>query len=190
MLDRAVGLIADWNRRRKTRFQISVNLSSAHFRDPNGADFVLETLNRRALPAELLIIEIADTVRFENSTFMIRALAKLRTAGCRISIDDFGTGFSSISSLRALNADEIKIDPSLVAELGKNAEAKLILDSVLRIARKLRMDIIIEGVERSDQADMLRKLGCKTAQGYHFGRPRPAADWLADATYGPGVAAA
>ncbi len=190
MLDHAVEVIADWNRRRKTKFQISVNLSAAHFRDPNGADFVLETLKRRGFPAELLILEIADTVRFENNAFMIRALAKLRAAGCRISIDDFGTGFSSISSLRALNADEIKIDPSLVADLGDSAEAKLILDSVLRIARKLRMDIIVEGVEHSDQADMLRKLGCETAQGYHFGRPRPAADWLADATYGPGGAAA
>lgn len=184
MLDQAVGIMADWNRRRKTDFPVSVNLSAAHFRY-DGLGFVAEALAKHEYAPELLTIEISEKVRLEQTDEMTRRLIELRTLGCRISIDDFGTGFASFSNLPELAADEIKIDPSLVADADNNTDAQLILDGVLRVARKSRAEVIVEGVERQAQADILRQMGCGMAQGFHFGRPRPAAEWLADATYGP-----
>ena len=184
MLDNAVGVVADWNRRRKTCFPISVNLSSAYFRHEDGVRFVIETLARHEFPADQLTIEVAESVRFERNPDLAKQFSELRAAGCRISIDDFGTGFSSFATIQSLGADEIKIDPGLVSELDENDDAKLIFDAVLRMGRNLHMDIVIEGVEREAQAELLRTMGCQNAQGYHLGEPRPAVDWLADATYG------
>ena len=184
MIDRAVQVMADWNRRRKTSFPVSVNLSALHLEREMGVQFILDCLQRHRLAPELLTIEVTETTNLSKWRHF-DGLSGLREAGCRISIDDFGTGYSSLARLRSLPADEIKIDRMLASELVDNKDARFVLDAVLVLASNLEMEVVIEGIEDEDQLAVLIELGCHQGQGFLFGKPRPALDWLADATYGP-----
>ena len=184
MIDRTIQTMADWNRRRKTSFPVSVNLSALHLRPDKGVEFILDCLHRHRLPAELLTVEVTETAQLAVLN-QVKGLIGLREAGCRIAIDDFGTGYASLARLRALPADEIKIDRLLVSELTESDEARHILEAVLLLAGNLGMVVVAEGLENEAQLKCLADLGCLYGQGYLFGQPRPALDWLADATYGP-----
>ena len=184
VIDRAVKTMADWNRRRKTNFSISVNLSALNLRADKGVEFILDCLHRHSFPPELLTVEVTETAKLAVLT-ELKGLAALQAAGCRISIDDFGTGYASLERLRILPADEIKLDRKLISELVGSDEVGFILDAVLSLAGNLGMDVVAEGIEEDAQLTALLEKGCRYGQGYLFGHPRPALDWLADATYGP-----
>ena len=108
-------------------------------------------------------------------------IAMIHDMGARISIDDFGTGFSSLAYLRKTVADEIKIDRSLVMDIETSDPSRFLLDAVLDIARNLELDVIVEGVETPAQVDLIRAMGANRAQGYHFGKPMPADEALMQA---------
>ncbi len=183
VLKTAVEIIADWNRRYSTSFSVSVNLSGLHFRRPESLSFVNDALLRHGLPPELLTLEITETIQIANWEQVGESVAELRSRGCRISIDDFGTGYSSLAYLRIISADELKIDKSLIAEIETSGESQFILDAVLDLARSLGLEVVVEGIERPEQRDILRKLGCINGQGYLFDRPKPAEEALAGATF-------
>jgi diguanylate cyclase (GGDEF)-like protein len=185
MLDRATSLMSDWNRRHRTGFSISVNLSALHLLQGDAMNAVPEVLSRYGLPPDLLTLEITETVQLDNWDRVSQALSVLRQTGCRIAIDDFGTGYSSLAYLRAISADELKIDKSLVAEIETSTDAQVILEAVCKLAGSLKMDVVVEGIERESQARLLLEMDFVHGQGFLYGRPRPAADWLADVTYGP-----
>jgi len=102
----------------------------------------------------------------------------------RIAIDDFGTGYSSLAYLREFPVNILKIDRSFVVPLGTDERAQALLGSILSIADALSLDVIVEGVETAEQAEILVDLGCSVAQGYYFGRPQSAAD-LGSAEFWP-----
>ncbi len=183
VLDTAVEIIANWNRSYSTDFSVSVNLSGLHFRGAGSLSFVTDALQRHSLPPELLTLEITETVQLANWEQVGQSVAELRSRGCRISIDDFGTGYSSLAYLRTISADELKIDKSLIAEIETSDESKFILDAVLDLARSLGLEVIVEGVERQEQREILCKLGCTNGQGFLFDRPKPAEHALAGATF-------
>lgn len=183
VLESAVETIANWNRRHSTDFSISVNLSGLHFRRAGSLSFVNDALQRHGLPPELLTLEITETVQLANWEQVGESVAELRDRGCRISIDDFGTGYSSLAYLRTISADELKIDKSLIAEIETSGESQFILDAVLDLARSLGLEVVVEGVERPEQREILCKLGCTNGQGFLFDRPKPAETALADATF-------
>ena len=183
VLDRAIEIIADWNRRYRTSFEVSVNLSGEHFRSKEQLPFVAEALERHRFSAEMLTLEITETVQLESWDVVEATVSTLKDLGCRISIDDFGTGYSSLVYLRTISADELKIDKSLIDEIEESAEAQFILDAVIDLAGSLGLDVVVEGIERVAQKDFVSQLGCKSGQGYLFGRPAPASEALADATY-------
>ena len=110
---------------------------------------------------------------------------QLRAFGCRVSIDDFGAGYSTFRYLRNIRVDEIKIDRSLVMDIEESPAARHILESVIRMSEQLGRSTVIEGVETEGQVDLIRSFGGRTAQGFFYGKPRPALDWLADTTYRP-----
>lgn len=184
MLDEAVRIMADWNRRRKTAFTLSVNLFDVHFLTPTGTAFIAEALQAHRFPADLLTIEVAETSVFTQDGKLAPALVALRETGCRLSVDDFGAGHAPLSDLRTLSADEIKIDGRLLTDLEDSRESQAILAALLQMTNCLKIETIAEGVERVEQADTLLKLGCSNAQGFLFGHPRPALEWLSDATFG------
>ncbi len=183
VLNTAVEIIANWNRRYSTDFSVSVNLSGLHFRRAESLSFVNDALQRHGLPPELLTLEITETVQLANWEQVGESVAELRERGCRISIDDFGTGYSSLAYLRTIAADELKIDKSLIAEIETSGESQFILDAVLDLARSLGLEVVVEGVERPEQRKILCKLGCTNGQGFLFDRPKPAENALADATF-------
>jgi len=184
MLDRAIGVVADWNRRRKTDFPICVNLSACNFHSLEGAERVAACLAEHRFRADLVTIEISETAENDAKNQPAIDLSGLRALGCRVAIGGFGSGNTSLADLRRLSADEIKVDRSLLFELETSTEARFILDAVLHLARKLEIDVVIDGVDNQAHADILTDLGAVWAQGFHFGSPRQAVDWLADVTYG------
>lgn len=185
ILEEAVRIIADWNRRHRMSFAISVNMSALHLTQPGTVDFILDCIDRYALSSERLTVEITESVALEDDPAAEKALKRLRAGGCRLSIDDFGTGYSSFAYLHKLRADEIKIDRSFVTDIEGSKVARDILGTMLKLTESLEHKVIVEGVETEAQADLLIRMGCSRAQGFLFGRPRPALEWLADTTYGP-----
>lgn len=185
VLDRAVGIVADWNELHGTCFEVSVNLSGGHFVSQNSLPFVREALARHDFAAELLTLEITETVQLGSWDIAEKIVSELKAMGCRISIDDFGTGYSSLVYLRTISADELKIDKSLIDEIEVSQEARFILDAVLDLASSLGLDVVVEGIERDEQRAFLHGLGCEIGQGYLFGKPLAAAEALTEATYPP-----
>lgn len=182
VLEETAKILSNWNRDHKTNFAVSVNLSGLHFKAENGLDFVRPALEAYNLAPQLMTLEITETVQLANWQKVERDVAALRELGCRVSIDDFGSGYSSLAYLRTITADELKIDRSLLLEIDTSHEAQFILDAVLDVARSLSLEVVVEGIERPAQADLVRQLGCDTGQGYLFGKPSPAEEALAEAT--------
>jgi len=173
VLKRAVATVAEWNHQHGTDFSISVNLSALHFTSTRIVSVVEQALWDSGLDSQNLTLEITETSEMRDWKQAQHTIKELHSLGCRIAIDDFGTGFSSLAYLRATLADELKVDRSLVTELETSQDARLLLSSVFDIARNLKMDITVEGIETSAQANIVRSLGVANAQGFLFGRPNP-----------------
>jgi len=121
-------------------------------------------------------VEITEGIFMSNTRAVTDALQKLRHLGVSIALDDFGTGYSSLSYLGRLPVDKIKIDQSFVKRLPGDQEAGVIIRAVMMLSEALNKVVIAEGIETPDQAWMLKMMGCKVGQGYHFGRPKTAAE--------------
>ncbi len=190
VLDSAIGIVSDWNRRRRTDFALSVNVSALGFRGGAGADAVADALARHCFDPAKLTVEISETIGLDGAADFECITTALRRTGCRIAIDEFGSGFSSLGHLGKIAVDEIKIAPALVEDIERNPRSRVILSNLVDLARTLGIDLTVDGVLRDSQALVLRDRGCGVAQGALYGDPRPAADWLADLTYrGRGQAA-
>jgi diguanylate cyclase (GGDEF)-like protein len=150
---------------------VAINLSARHFEADNLYDFIANTLETTGARPEDLAIEITETVMMRVSDRTKDLLARLRKLGFQVVIDDFGTGFASLSYLREFPLDRLKIDKTFVGELPGNPEDSAIIRAVLALARELNLDVLAEGVERQDQADWLREAGCHMQQGYLHGHP-------------------
>ena len=165
-----------WNRGRPDDTPpvfVSVNLSARQFTKGDLVDDVGSTLQRCALEADALELEITESVLMDQSEAGIRALRDLRGLGVRLVLDDFGTGYSSLSYLKHLPLDTIKIDRSFVAGIDGAAD-RSIVDAVIALAHGLGIAVVAEGIETESQLDRLRDLGCDYGQGYLISRPVPA----------------
>lgn len=178
VLEKAARVISDWNARFGTDHAISVNLSSLNFNSPRIIGKVERILAETGLRPELLTLEITETVELRDWEKVHVILTSLRSLGCRIAVDDFGTGFSSMAYLRAIMADELKIDRALMREIETSDQARFVFDTVLDLASNLGMDVVVEGVETEAQAEIVESLGARYAQGFLFGRPEAAQDAL------------
>ena len=150
---------------------VGVNVSACQARKEGFIDIVESALSQAGLPPSQLEVEITETSLLQEMDTVITMLSKLRREGITVSLDDFGSGFSSLNYLKSLPVDNIKIDQSFVKELPKNEESKAITSSIIRLAHELRMNVIAEGVETIDQLDFLKSQGCDFVQGYLFYRP-------------------
>ncbi|CTQ76162.1 putative bifunctional diguanylate cyclase/phosphodiesterase [Roseibium alexandrii] len=183
VLDNAVREIAAWNTAYGTKYEISINISALNLAGQMVFDIVNEVLERYEFPAPLLTLEITESAELSSWDLVGQHLGKLREIGCRIAIDDFGIGYSSLAYLRHLEADEIKIDKSLVQQVETSEQAQFIIGSILELARTyLDFNVVVEGVENEAQAVKLSEIGCQKAQGFFYGKPRPAREALRSAT--------
>ncbi|MGH6611633.1 MAG: EAL domain-containing protein, partial [Burkholderiaceae bacterium] len=122
----------------------------------------------------LLTCEITESVAMEDTRTTQAAFKALGRAGIHLSIDDFGTGYSSLAYLRQLPAEELKIDRGFVLDLASSADARAIVDAVVRLAHALGLKVVAEGVENEAQRDILLQLGCDEMQGFLFAKPMSA----------------
>lgn len=153
---------------------LSFNLSSAQLMDPNITDTILSILGRVGLDPRRLELEITETAVVSCADTAERILADLRRAGVRISLDDFGTGQSSLGRLRDFSFDKIKIDRAFVSRIRTDRPSEHIIKAILTMCEGLDLEVVAEGIEESLEAEKLKNLGCLMGQGYFYGRPADA----------------
>jgi diguanylate cyclase (GGDEF)-like protein len=158
---------------------VAVNLGARNVADPQLPAEVLQLLAERDLPPGLLRLELTETDILGDPEQARQVLEQLRSLGVALAVDDFGTGFASLSQLRRLPFAELKIDRSFVMQLEADPQARHIVDSVIRLAHGLGLSVTAEGVETQQCLDVLAAIGCDVAQGYFLSRPLPGAQALA-----------
>ena len=154
--------------------RVAINLSAHQLRHADLADRIGAALRRHGVEPHLLTCEITESVAMEDASNAIRMVERLGAMGVNISIDDFGTGYSSLAYLCKLRAGELKIDRSFVLDLETSADARAVVDAVVKLAQALGLKVVAEGVETEAQHQILRSFGCHELQGFLFARPMPA----------------
>jgi diguanylate cyclase (GGDEF)-like protein/PAS domain S-box-containing protein len=165
-----------WQRAGLGTVPISVNVTGRQFHDRHLPAIIAGALMRTGLSAHNLILEVTEESLIVNSKTTERVLSELRRLGVRIAIDDFGVGYSSLSYLRRLVVNQIKLDKAFVDGLPDDTESSAIIGAVISIARRLKYTVIAEGIETRAQFEHLKALGCDAGQGFYFGAPLSAAE--------------
>ena len=150
---------------------MSVNLSARQFAEPDLVEQVRRIIVETGIDPAWLRLEVTETVAMDDAERAIQVLSALRAMGARISLDDFGTGFSSLSYLHRYPLQLLKIDRSFVSRMEANTESLQIVQTIMNLARSLNMEVIAEGAETAAEVSRLRSLGCQFCQGYFFSRP-------------------
>jgi EAL domain-containing protein (putative c-di-GMP-specific phosphodiesterase class I) len=174
VLDEATRQAAHWcEGREPLPFVMCVNLSARQFAQPDLVELVRTAVEENGLDPQCLCLEITESVVMEQTPATIATLDDLKGLGVQMAIDDFGTGYSSLGYLQRFRLDYLKVDRSFVEGLGRDPGQTAIVNAVVKLAQALDMGVVAEGVERQEQVDVLRELGCDLVQGYLFAMPEP-----------------
>jgi EAL domain-containing protein (putative c-di-GMP-specific phosphodiesterase class I) len=176
MLRRACGDAVNW----PEELFVSVNLSSAQFREGEVAALVAEVLNETGLPPARLELEITENLLIQDNEGVLAELSRLRRLGVRIAMDDFGTGYSSLSCLARFPFSKIKIGCQFIRSMTSDSTIRAIVRTIIALGKSLDVTITAEGVETEEQAAMLREFGCAQVQGFLYGYPGPAITTLTE----------
>jgi EAL domain-containing protein (putative c-di-GMP-specific phosphodiesterase class I) len=171
VLEEACRQTMEW-RANGAELTIAVNVSGRQLNDGGLPLQVSTALALSGLPAELLYLELTETLLMTDTLVTQRSIEQLHTLGVRLSIDDFGTGYSSLAYLHRFPVDELKIDRSFVSDLTSSSHPAPLVSAMVAMGKALGLEIVAEGVETPEQAAQLRTLGCDKAQGYLFARPQ------------------
>jgi diguanylate cyclase (GGDEF)-like protein len=182
-----IGEIGDWVLRRACRqaaelkamgvsMPVAVNVSAMQFEQPGFTETVLDALEQSGLPPQLLELELTESTAMREPERVISQIEPLRRIGVTFAIDDFGTGHSSLSSLTRMPFDVFKIDQSFVRDMTQDGHARIVIETILAMAKALKLQTVAEGVETTEQLAFLREQGATLAQGYLFARPMPFED--------------
>ncbi|MGC5011006.1 putative bifunctional diguanylate cyclase/phosphodiesterase [Streptosporangium sp. DT93] len=153
---------------------LSLNLSARQIMAPRFVETVESALGDSGLPPSALTLEVIEEMLVEDADETIVRLSELRALGVRLAIDDFGTGYASLALLRQLPVDMIKIDPSFVSGLGRDETLTLLTRTIVRLGHDLGLIVVAEGIERPEQLELLREMGCTRGQGFLVARPMAA----------------
>lgn len=162
--------------------QLAVNVSARQFRQGTFVDEVSEALLMSGINPNRLKIELTESLVLENVEDTIAKMQKLKVIGVIFSMDDFGTGHSSLTYLKKLPLDQLKIDQSFVRDITKDPDDAVIVQTIVAMAKNLKLDVIAEGVETEEQRSFLERCGCPAYQGYLFGKPVPIDEFEATIT--------
>jgi len=184
------GLIAsmgDWAIRQACRdaaswggqIGVSVNISPLQFREPERiVNTVKDALIRANLPSHRLTLEVTESLLIEDNKVTLEVIDELRALGVKFALDDFGTGYSSLAYLSTYPFAQVKIDQSFTRNVHTNEASKAIIEAVCQLARRLSMNVVVEGIETDQQRIAVQLLGAQRAQGYLFGKPEPMAQFM------------
>ncbi|HEX4979421.1 MAG TPA: EAL domain-containing protein, partial [Acidimicrobiales bacterium] len=155
-------------------FSVAVNLSARQLADDTLPDLLIEVLGEHRIEPSSIILEITESMVMEDAEHSVRVLRRLKECGARIALDDFGTGYSSLAYLKRFPLDQIKIDRSFVAGLGRDPEDFVIVSAIVDLGRSLGVEVVAEGVENERHLAELDVIGCPSGQGYLWSPPVPA----------------
>jgi diguanylate cyclase (GGDEF)-like protein/PAS domain S-box-containing protein len=155
--------------------EIAVNVSARQLQHPEFVDHVDNALQRADLPPHLLTLELTESVLVASGERAEQQLNVLKDRGVKLALDDFGTGYASLAYLQRLPVDIVKIDRSFTAKIDSGAADLALLEGIVGLGKALGLQLVAEGIERDAQQGIVQNLGCHGAQGFHFGRPAPAA---------------
>lgn len=175
VIEEACRTAAGW-RQHGLRMRVAVNISGHQMREEDLVDRIEAALSRNKIQPGRFTCEITESVAMDDTAVTRNNFDRMRSAGFHVSIDDFGTGQSSLATLRRLPAAELKIDRAFVSDLEETKDARLIVKSIVNMARSLNLRIVAEGVETIGQRDLLVRMGCHELQGYLFSKPMPASE--------------
>ncbi|MDQ7095777.1 EAL domain-containing protein [Desulfosporosinus sp. PR] len=159
-----------WRAQGHPFMRMAVNISARQFREPNFVKRVAEILAKTGMEPEWLELEITESIAMENGEASLEMLRRFKELGVRISIDDFGTGFSSLNYLRRMPIDTLKIDQSFIRDISSGDNGKEIVTAIIQLAKNLRLKVVAEGVETSSQWSFLRDKRCDEMQGFLFSK--------------------
>jgi EAL domain-containing protein (putative c-di-GMP-specific phosphodiesterase class I) len=162
-----------WNDFGHPEYKVNVNLSVSQLLQGNIVDTVDEVLNVSGINPANLTLEVTESLAIYDLENMTRVLRELHELGVRVALDDFGTGYSSLSYLKYLSLDVIKIDKCFVDEIGNNNFSGAFIDTVSKLASALNANVVVEGVERKDQAEVITTIDVDMIQGYLYDKPLP-----------------
>lgn len=171
VLDQACKQMRAWCDEGQSDWKIAVNLSALQFRQDNLVALIQASLQRHALPARCLILEITESIAMEDVEASLAILNRLVEIGVQISIDDFGTGYSSLLCLKRMPATELKIDRNFIQDLSDGSDDAAIVSAIVAMGQSLNLRVVAEGVETEKQHSFLKSVGCTAMQGYLMGRP-------------------
>jgi diguanylate cyclase (GGDEF)-like protein len=160
-----------WQDEHSLRLPVSVNISANTLKQSDLLLWIKKALDETNLQPEFLKIEITESVLIKNPHDVAEVISRINALGVMISIDDFGKGYSSLFNLLQLPFDEIKIDRKFVRELDKNEKQQIMVECIIKLAHKLNLNIVAEGVETKSESDLLVKMGCDELQGYLYCPP-------------------
>ena len=174
VLKTACAQVVEWHRQGHEGLALSVNLSARQFLQPDLVAQVKSALQESALPPHLLELEITETSAMQNAESTVETLYELKALGVRVAIDDFGVGHSSLGYLKRLPIDSLKIDHSFVRDITTDPDDAAIATAVIALAHTLKLTVVAEGVETTEQLAFLRDRRCDRMQGYLLSPPLPA----------------
>lgn len=177
VINKVCRYVSKWQEETGEIVPVSVNLSRNDIYRRNLCSDLLETIEKYNVPPEAIHLEITESSYMEDSKLLIDTMAQLRNSGFFVEMDDFGSGYSSLNSLKDISIDKLKLDMKFLVGAEENKRAKVILSAVINMARMLEIPVIAEGVETEEQAKMLSEFGCTQMQGYYFSRPVPAEEY-------------
>lgn len=176
VLGQVCELISAWLKVGITPVCISVNLSRIHLHESNLVEQLLSVVNRYNVPPEYIEFELTESAFYEETENLLRIMSDIKRAGFRLSMDDFGSGYSSLNLLRRLPVDVLKLDKVFLEDCDETDDeirGKRIVMHVISMAKDLKMEVLAEGVETKDQKEFLQEARCDMIQGYYFARPMP-----------------
>lgn len=152
---------------------ISVNVSRVHLNNSDFVDKVMNLIERYHTPHEYLEFELTESIFLDNTEMAIGTMHELKNRGFKVSIDDFGAGYSSLNLLKDMTSDVLKLDKEFFRKGDMKQEEKIIVSSIINMAKQLKMKVLSEGVETEAQSEFLKTIDCDMAQGYLFAKPMP-----------------
>jgi len=173
VLEKACSDVLSWHGKNTPSIELSVNFSPAQFIRKNLHEIIEQILNRTGFPGSQLELEITESLFAADNTDIKTIFEQLVEMGIDISVDDFGTAYSSLSRLKQLPLHTLKIDQSFVRDLGKDTDNEAIVRTIISLAHNLNLKVVAEGVETEEQYQFIKDNGCDTVQGFLLGRPLP-----------------
>lgn len=189
VFQRAIEQIAQW-RSMNIDIGISINLSARDLKNEDFIDEIIGQIKQNELNNNDFIFEVTESAVMEDPESAIFNLQKIQAFGLQVAMDDFGTGFSSLSQLKSLPISKLKIDKSFILNIDTDKEDQKIVESTIAMAHHLKLQVIAEGVENLASLNILRDMGCDIIQGYHLSKPLPAEEfqqWLHQSPSAPAL---